>query len=112
MSEPEHIKDILPGVLANIAERMKRYSEEHRRGVLSAVADYHKHRRRGRPKAKLGEVLTAMSKRGKQEYGSSGGAIPDSRHGAYRRLYDKAMSGHSMRAVEPETTTTLLAGEI
>lgn len=24
--------------------------------------------------------------------------IPDLRHGAYRRLYDKAMSGHSLRA--------------
>ena len=31
MSEPEHIKDILPGVMDAIAERMRRY-DAHRRG--------------------------------------------------------------------------------
>ena len=42
--QPERIGDILLGVMRDIAERMIRYSEQHRRRVLSAVADYHKHR--------------------------------------------------------------------
>lgn len=61
MSEPQHIKEILPGVTQNIARRVNRYREthnlpklreeigenEHRAGVLAAVKDFHEHNERG-----------------------------------------------------------------
>ena len=39
MSEPQHIKEILPGVMADIRGRMERRSR-HRDRVVSAVADF------------------------------------------------------------------------
>jgi hypothetical protein len=40
MSEPQHIKRILPGVMANIARRMELYQAKHKAGVLAALQGY------------------------------------------------------------------------
>jgi len=47
MSEPEHIKDILPGVLLEIQQRMRCYSETHLQGRCRGLSGEH-HRRKER----------------------------------------------------------------
>jgi len=48
MSEPQHIKEILPDVLQNIRRRMELNRQKK---VLSAVSDYYQNRRQGRPRS-------------------------------------------------------------
>jgi hypothetical protein len=64
MSEPVHIKEILPAVMAEIRRRMELYHR--RKRVLSAVADYYQNRKQGyrRP--------TRARKRSQSETGRSG----------------------------------------
>lgn len=41
ISEPQHINEILPAVIANIETRMERHrKKQHRRRVVSAVQDF------------------------------------------------------------------------
>jgi hypothetical protein len=43
--QPQRLSQILPGVMAEIDERRKRYSERHQKNVLAAVKDFHRGRR-------------------------------------------------------------------
>jgi hypothetical protein len=49
MSEPQHIKEILPDVMQDIARRMELNRQKK---VLSAVSDYYQNRRQGRPRGR------------------------------------------------------------
>jgi hypothetical protein len=49
MSEPQHIKEILPDVMADIEKRMKLNRQKK---VLSTVADYYQNHWQGRPRGR------------------------------------------------------------
>jgi len=60
MSEPKHIRDILPGVLLEIRRRMCRYSETHPEGSCRGLnAECHIYKEDNR-------VLQSVCKQGKQ----------------------------------------------
>jgi len=66
MTEPVHIKDILPGVMNDIGRRASVYSDNHRRGVLGALRAYkggHRPaRRRTRSRGETGASLAYSGK--------------------------------------------------